>query len=187
MINKFVLAFLFIVGGISLQAQNIEKEDPWLGEIKAGVRIQKTQKLYWENGVTLDITSPKVVDNRIHFGLSYVTSRLGSAMGSNAIKQDNYLLSVGYDFRPARNLQPFTRLNFGYFHADYESAIFDELTNNAFIFSADAGLTYEFKVPITLSLSAGYNINTGNGSEGPGTLYPVFYQMSMYYSLFKKK
>lgn len=186
MIKKYVLAFLFIVGSISLQAQNSEQEDPWLGEIKAGIRIQKTQKLYWENGFTLDITSPKVVNNRLHLGLSYVTSRLGSAMGSNAIKQDNFLLSLGYHFRPERNLQPFTRINMGYFHADYESPIFDDLANNAFIFSADAGLSYEFKAPITIGLSAGYNLNTGNGSDGPGTLHPVFYQMSIYYTLLKK-
>ena len=74
----------------------------------------------------------------------------------------------------------------GYFHADYESAIFDVLPNAAFLFSIDAGLSYEFKVPLTINLSAGYNLNTGTGSDGPGTLYPVFYQMSIYYTLFKK-
>ena len=186
--NKiFVLAFLFITSVISVQAQTSEKEDTWLGEIKGGVRIQKTQKLYWENGFSLDFTSPKILDSRLHLGLSYVTSRLGSAMGTNAIKQDNYLLGLGYHFRPQKKLQPFTRLNMGYFHADYESAIFDDLTNNAFIFAVDAGLSYEFEVPFTIDLSVGYNLNNGDGSDGPGTLYPVFYQMSIYYTLFKKK
>jgi len=75
----------------------------------------------------------------------------------------------------------------GYFHADYEYAIFDVLPNNTFLFSLDAGLEYEFKAPITLNLSAGYNLNSGTGSAGPGTLFPVFYQMSIYYTLFKKQ
>ncbi len=41
----------------------------------------------------------------MHFGLSYVTTRLGSALGTNAIKQDNYLLNVGYFFRNQKKLQ----------------------------------------------------------------------------------
>lgn len=184
--KKFFLAFLFITSVICLQAQTSGADDIWLGELKGGIRIQKTQKLYWENGFALDFSSPKIVDSRIHIGLSYVTSRLGSAMGTNAIKQDNYLLSMGYYFRPQKSLQPFTQLNMGYFHADYESAIFDVLPNDAFLFSIDAGLSYEFQIPVTLNLSAGYNLNTGTGSDGPGTLYPVFYQMSIYYTLFKK-
>lgn len=185
MTKKYVLAFLFITSSICMQAQSSTEDDGWSGELKGGVRIQKTQKLYWENGFTLDYTSSKILNNRGHLGLSYVTSRFGSAMGTNAIKQDNFLLSFGYYFRPQKTLQPFTRLNTGYFHADYESDIFDELPNNAFILSADAGLSYEFEAPFTVNLSIGYNLNTGNGSSGPGTLYPVFYQMSLYYTIFK--
>ncbi|GAB2768956.1 hypothetical protein GCM10010465_12850 [Actinomadura fibrosa] len=170
-----------------LQAQTTETQEAWLGELKGGIRIQKAHELYWENGFTLDLTSPKLLDNRFHLGMSYVTSRLGSAMGSNAIKQDNFLLSLGYHFRPEKKLQPFTRLNTGYFHSDYEYDIFRDLDNNALLFSVDAGLSYEFKFPITLDLSVGYNFNTGDGSEGPGTLFPLFYQMSIYYTILNKK
>jgi hypothetical protein len=77
-------------------------------------------------------------------------------------------------------------LNTGYFHADYEEDIFDVLPNNAFLFSVDAGLSYEFRIPLTVSLSAGYNLISGTGTSGPGTLYPVFYQMSVFYTIFKK-
>ena len=37
-----------------MQAQTSGAEDAWLGELKGGIRIQKTQKLYWENGFALD-------------------------------------------------------------------------------------------------------------------------------------
>jgi hypothetical protein len=185
--KKIVLTFLFITSVICLQAQTFSTENARFGDLKGGVRIQKTQKLYWENGFAVDFASPKIADSRVHFGMSYVTTRLGSAMGSNAIKQDNFLLSLGYHFRHQKKLQPFTRLNMGYFHADYEFAIFDVLPNTAFLFSIDAGLSYEFEVPFTINLSTGYNFNTGSGSAGPGTLYPIFYQMSIYYSLLKKK
>jgi hypothetical protein len=185
--KKFVLAVLFISSVLCLQAQSSGTNKGWPGELKGGIRIQKAQKLYWENGFSLDYASPKIADSRIHFGISYVTSRLGSAIGSNAIKQDNYLFSVGYHFRHKKQLQPFIRLNTGYFHADYEDDIFNVLPNSAYLMSADAGLCYEFKIPLTVSLSAGYNLNSGSGSSGPGTLFPFYYQMSIFYTLFKNK
>ncbi len=183
----FYLSILFISFVLCAQAQSSGTNNGWPGELKGGIRIQKAQKLYWENGFTFDFASPKIANSRIHLGASYVTTRLGSAMGTNAIKQDNYLISGGYYFRHQKQFQPFTRLNTGYFHADYEEAIFDVLPNNAFLFSIDAGLSYELKIPLTFSLSAGYNLNSGSGTSGPGTLYPVFYQMSIYYTLLKQK
>jgi hypothetical protein len=186
MTKKIVISVLFIASVLCSQAQNPDTKDGWLGELKGGIRIQKTQKLYWENGFGFDFTSPKIADQSIHFGLSYVTSRLGSAMGTNAIKQDNFLVSSAYHFRHQKDLQPFTRLNLGYFHADYENAIFDVLPNSSVLLSLDAGLSYEFKAPLTINLSAGYNLISGKGSSGPGTLFPFYYQMSIYYTLFKK-
>lgn len=187
MTKKLVLSILFVISVCCLQAQSVSPQNGWLGELKGGIRIQKAQKLYWENGVSFDFTSPKILDRRIHFGASYVTSRLGSAMGSNAIRQDNFLISSAYHFRHKKQLQPFARVNLGFFHADYEDAVFDVLPNKSLLLSLDAGLSYEFRVPITLNLSAGYNFNSGTGSAGPGTLFPVFYQMSVYYTILKQK
>lgn len=155
-----------------------------LGELKVGLRIQKAQKLYWENGLGLDYTNPKFLDSRLHLGASYATSRLGSALGTNAIKQDHYLVNVAYHFRHQKQLQPFARLNLGYFYADYEDAVFDVLPHSAFMTSIDAGISYEFKFPLTLNLSAGYNLNAGTGVAGPGTLFPIFYQLSFLYTIF---
>jgi hypothetical protein len=187
MTSKLVLSILFVVSVLFSQAQNSGSKDGWLGELKGGIRIQKAQKLYWENGIAFDFTSPRIADQSIHFGASYVTSRLGSALGSNAIKQDNFLLSSAYHFRHKKELQPFTRLNLGYFRADYEDPIFDILPNKSFLLSLDAGLSYEFKFPLTINLSAGYNLFSGNGSSRPGTLYPFFYQMCIYYTILKQK
>ena len=184
--RKFALSLLFIASFLCIKAQSSEIEKDWIGDLNIGVRIQKAQKLYWENGLALDFTSPKIANKHIHLGFSYVTTRLGSAMGTNAIKQDNFLVNVGYFFRNEKKLQPFTRLNTGYFYADYESEIFDELQNSALLLSIDTGLSYKFNAPITLHLSAGYNLNSGNGASGPGTLFPVFYQMSIFYNIFKK-
>jgi hypothetical protein len=187
MAKRKVLIVLFLFSFNCLPLQLASQNKNWPVELKGGIRIQKAQKLYWENGVSFDYSSQRMLDNRLHFGVSYVTTRLGSAMGSNAIKQDNFLVSTGYYFRHKKQLQPFTRLNLGYFHADYESAIFDVLPNKAFLLSLDAGISYEFKFPLTINLSAGYNFNAGTGSAGPGTLFPVFYQMSIYYTILKQQ
>ncbi len=172
---------------LQIQAQTPVEKHICQRELRGGIRLQKAQKLYWENGIAFDYASSKLANHKIHLGAGYVTTRLGSAMGSNAIKQDNFVVSGAYHFRSRKPLQPFARLNTGYFHADYEKAIFDDIPNTALLLSVDGGLYYNFKAPFTASLSAGYNLNTGSGSSGPGTLYPVFYQMTIYYTLLKSK
>ena len=184
MIKKVILTFMLLILYSGLKAQSDSSITNH--ELKAGIRVQKTQKLYWENGFAIDYTCSKLWDKRIHLGFSYVTSRLGSAINSNAIKQDNYLLSAAYHFRRNASLQPIARLNIGYFYADMEDPIFNELQNTALLISIDAGLYYQFDFPLTIGLTAGYNLSSGNGTSGPGSLYPIFYQMSLFYTLFKK-
>lgn len=173
---------LMIMAPVCLQAQSANSKG---GVLKGGLRFQKTQKLYWENGFTIDYTHQKLYDERIHVGVSYATSRLGSALGSNALRQDNFLISPAFYFRHRKQLQPFARLNAGFFMADYENEIFDVLPNTSMLLSLDAGLSYELKLPLTFNLSAGYNVISGSGSAGPGTLFPFYYQLSIYYTLFK--
>jgi len=185
MTNKIVLLSLFIALFLGSYAQSDSQSEGRLIELKAGFRFQKTQKLYWENGITVDFTAKKLWDKRIHFGLSYISSRLGSAIKSNAVKQDNILFSTSLHFMHKKQFQPLVRVNLGYFYADYEEQIFDVLQNTAFLFSLEGAVTYEFKVPFVLSLGTGINLNTGNGMEGAGTLFPFYYQLSITYTFLK--
>jgi hypothetical protein len=143
--------------------------------LDAGIRLQKTVGLYYENGVTAQYN----LNRRWAGGISFVSSRLGSAIGTNALKQDNFILSGAYHFRPAKKLKPFVRLNTGYFHADYESEIFKSLPNSSLLASLDAGISYQFKSPLKINFSAGYNSISGDGLSSPGTLYPIFLQSSI--------
>ncbi|MGZ3751329.1 MAG: hypothetical protein ACXVAU_08650, partial [Mucilaginibacter sp.] len=115
----------------------------------------------------------------------YVTSRLGTALNSNAIKQDNFLLSTAYYFRKNHLIRPFTRMNAGYFAADYGDKIFNVLPRESLLLSADAGICFQTHSPLKIATSLGYNFITGNGLTGPGTLYPVFYQVTISWSIFK--
>ncbi len=177
-INCFMLmAIMLIVHSANAQEKNIA-----LGPV-----FQQTIKLYLENGIGVDYCSPSVLNNRLHLKAAYVTSRLGSAIGSNAIKQGNFTVGADWRFRPERALQLFAGMNTGFFHAGYESDIFDDLPKTSFMLQGEAGLAYAFKkAPVNSSLSYGYNIITGNGIKGPGTLFPAFALLKVYYRLSEK-
>ncbi|SFQ77744.1 hypothetical protein [Hymenobacter arizonensis] len=153
--------------------------------LEAGLRFQKTLNLYYENGLTVQYRNPGLLSNRLQVGLTYVSSRLGSAIGSNAIKQDNVFLSGAYLFRMQRTVHPFVRANAGWFRADYESEIFKNLTNSSPTVSTELGVLVPTKYRFNAAASVGYNLITGDGSDSPGTLFPLFYQLSLTYSIFK--
>ena len=124
--------------------------------------------------------------DRLYFGFTYITSRLGTALNSNAIKQDNFLFSPAYYFRRKHIWRPFVRINAGYFAADYGSKIFDVLPSKSLLLSSDAGISIQTSLPLKISASLGYNFITGNGINNvPGTIYPVFYQLTLSWNILK--
>jgi hypothetical protein len=148
-----------------------------------GLRSQKSFGLYFENGVVWQVSSENIAKNQLSLGLGYTTSRLGSAIGNNAIKQDNYQIWLSYYFNKAHRIYPFVSLGSGYFSADYESDDFKVLDHSSALFSATAGFEYNTPILLKMNLALGYNFISGNGLEGPGTLYPVFAQLNFYYPL----
>lgn len=157
-------------------------------ELDLGIRIQKTNGMYWENGISAQYTFAGFKPKQFYVGFDYVTSRLGTAFNSNAIKQDNYLFSGSWLFNKSKDYHLVTRLNFGYFFADYEDNIFSEIPNSSFLFSPEIGFTYNFnKFPIRLNLGLGYYIITADEGYSPGTLQPLYYHLDLYYTLFKTK
>jgi hypothetical protein len=155
--------------------------------LDAGARFQKTTNLYYENGVALSYSNKHLLPDKLYFGFTYVSSRLGTAINSNAIKQDNYLLSAGWYFRRSHIVRPFVRVNGGYFAADYGDKIFAALPQNSLLLSTDAGISFQTHTPLKIATSLGYNLITGNGLSGPGTLYPVFYQITLSWNIFNHK
>ncbi|WP_310558307.1 hypothetical protein [Flavobacterium sp.] len=155
--------------------------------IKVGVRLQKTQEMYWENGISTQYSFAKFKPNQFFIGFDYVTSRLGSACSSNAIKQDNYIFSGSWLFNKNKPYHFVTRLNLGYFYSDLESDIFKDVPNTSFLFSPELGFTYDFKkVPISLNLGTGFYVITAKEGYSPGTLQPLYFHFDIYYKLFKK-
>ncbi|WP_166690787.1 hypothetical protein [Fibrivirga algicola] len=151
--------------------------------LDVGIRLQQSINLYAENGITAHYTNPKLAHQRLYVGFSYVTSRLGSALGSNAIKQDNVLLSASYYFWMKRQIRPVIKANVGYFAASYGAEVFSELPNTSLLASPEVGFAYCPAFPLKINASVGFNLLTGNGMTGPGTLYPVFVQTSITWNL----
>ncbi len=152
-----------------------------------GIRLQQTVNLYNENGVALAYSPSNKRNDKLYFGFSYVTSRLGSAFNSNAIKQDNILVSAAWLLRKNHIIRPFGRLNTGFFHSNYGDKIFNDLPNSSLLFSPDLGISFETNKPLKFSTSFGYNLITGDGLSGPGTLFPAYYQLTTSWSVFQKK
>jgi len=179
-VKRFLLpAIIILFARFSANAQS--------SVLDVGLRLQKAVNLYYENGFAINYSSKSLMPDRLYFGFSYVTSRLGTAFNSNAIKQDNYLLSSAYYFRKKHLIRPFIRANAGYFSADYGDKIFDVLPRKSLLLSADAGISFQTNLPLKISTSLGYNFITGNGLSGPGTLYPVFYQVTLSWNIFNRK
>jgi hypothetical protein len=174
--HTYFLVLLIIMAVHSVNAQS--------SILDAGVRLQQTVNLYNENGIALSYSNKNILPDRLYFGFSYATSRVGTAFNSYAIKQDNYLVSAAWYFRQGHVVRPFARLNTGYFSADYGEAIFNVLPRSSALLSSDFGLCFQTGLPLKISTSLGYNFITGNGLSGPGTLYPVFYQLTLSWNIF---
>lgn len=156
--------------------------------LNLGVKFQKTHSLYWENGLSVQYSFKSFKPDQFYIGVDYVTSRLGSAISSNALKQDNMVASLAWHFRKNKSFRIITKLNLGIFKADLEEEIFSELPSGTTIIAPELGVSYDFKnYPIKLNLGLGFNANITNGGQSPGTQQPLFYHLSIFYKLPTKK
>ncbi len=151
-------------------------------EISAGLKFQQSVGMYNENGITLEFSSHDFLDNALTFGASYITSRIGTALQSKAIPQDNFLFHTSYYFLHNKPFRPLVKLNAGYCFADYESSLFDEIDASMPLLSLETGARYAFDVPLIVQAGIGYNLITSDGSSGIGTVYPLFVQCSLMWS-----
>lgn len=140
--------------------------------------IRKTQAMYWENGVGVEFTHDKLFDRRLYFAASYITSRLGSAMGTNALKQDYLIAGADWRTKIRPSLWWTAGLSTGVFFVDYEDAMFSNLPATSPLMAVETGLVWKAG-PLNVKLQLGYNLISGNGNNVPGSLFPVYYQLNI--------
>jgi hypothetical protein len=67
--------------------------------------------------------------------------------------------------------------------ADYDAEMFNVLDRSSMLLSANSGLEWTTPVQLKINMALGYNLISGNGLKGPGTLYPLFAQLNFFYPL----
>lgn len=159
----------------------LSAQQPAKPSFNAGIRIQKSVGFYYINGLTAEMNSPRILNNRLTLGMNLLFSRLGSSFMNNGIGCHEIQLSAIRYFRPEKHFKPLFRLNTGIAWARYGSDVFGEIPRSSALLSLEPGMAYDFNKPVRLSLSLGYNMITGSGDKGYGLLWPLFVQFSGLY------
>ena len=177
--------FLIIIALSFLSQPTFSQDSTKNYTLEIGIRCKKFTGFYWENGITGEFSSPKILKGKVSFGLNLVSSRLGSAISSNALPTLETELSILKYFRTNKAFQPLVQLNIGYAHANY-GPLFASIPNNGALLSLEAGVSFSLPVlkkHIKLKATGGYNFLNGNGSRGMGTVYPFYGQFSILYGI----
>lgn len=178
----FIIILFFITFSNSFGVIIPLKEKPF--KFFVGLNFKKYNSFYWENGFQANYYNKNL---HLTLGANFETTLLGSAMNSNALKQYNFSIFIDREFEllPRTVIKP--RLNLGYFYADYESNIFNKLNNSTITISPELVLQITplalFSKELKLEFSSGYNIIHGDGTNGLGTLYPLYFRINILYQI----
>jgi len=178
---KFLIA-LFLLTSVSF----LNAQDSLYTSIEVGVRSKKYTGFYWENGITAEFYSAKILGKLpLRSGFNLTSSSLGTAFNSNAISMTNFDVFLSYYFRKDRKLKPTTRLNLGYVHTnlgDYFEK--QNFKNNSMVAGLEVGMSYQLPYQFRLIATGGMNLFTVNNKHNLGSsIYPVFGQISLIYAV----
>lgn len=177
--NMVLILILLTVGTNSVQTAIGQKSMTY---VELGIRLQKSHRFYWENGFSAAYRSSKLLHQKLAIGINFLSSQLGTALISNAIRQEQYLMFGAYQLNPStKRIHPYVQFNVGYLKAHLNPAYFQNITNTSWLSSLEIGAASTFQKKMHLKLSMGYNVITGNGSQGVGSIYPLFFQGTAQY------
>jgi hypothetical protein len=151
--------------------------------ISAGGRFKKYVGFYMQNGISAEFSSSKILNKKVSFGLNIVSSKLGTALLNNAIPTLEVELSAIKYFRVTKKVNPFVRLNTGFASANFGDERFDNITNKSALLSVETGVKTKVYKSFDVLLGGGLNAITGNGFSNLGTIYPLYYQISLMYRI----
>lgn len=129
-------------------------------------------------GLQVSYASEAIAGGRPRFSFSYSTTRLSTALGSNALTEDRFQLGAGWYFRRARRISPYLGLNVGYTRFNREDEeLFALLDNSAPILTLLAG------AEVTVHPSLRANANVGYSHLQSSTVYPLVAGLGLHYRL----
>ncbi len=142
---------------------------------------QKTQELYYENGFLVEFTHPSLWKERIQFEAGYISTRLGSALNSEAFLIDEYLIATSLHFRPQRKFDPYLQIRSGIWHHDpgVSAEWAQEFVETEAILALAGGFQWNI-VPKWggLDLGLGYQV-----LEKSDLQFPLFYHIGLRFNL----
>jgi hypothetical protein len=173
---------LLIVLIILIQPFTFSQDTTNTVQLELGLRTKKYVGFYWVNGLSLEISTHKIASGSLHLGVNLASSSFGSAFRSNAIPTFETEIAIIKYFRDKKSFQPITRLNLGYSKAFYGEG-FSNITSTGMLCSIETGFQYRIIKKLTANLFGGYNLFTGNGINGLGTIYPIYIGITTKYDL----
>ena len=169
---------LLIVLIILIQPFTFSQDTTNTVQLELGLRTKKYVGFYWVNGLSAEFSTYKIAKGSLHLGVNLASSIFGSAFRSNAIPTLETELAIIKYFRYTKSFQPITRLNLGYSKAFYGEG-FSNITSKGMLCSIETGFQYRIIKKLTANLFGGYNLFTGNGINGLGTIYPIYYGLGL--------
>lgn len=127
-------------------------------------------------GFQVSYASDRIARGRPRFSFRYSTTRLSTALGSNALTEDRFQIGAAWYFRRTRTISPFIGLHVGYTRFDRENEeIFALLDNSAPILSLIAGTELKLLPSLRASASLGYSHLQSS------TVYPLVRGIGLHY------
>lgn len=137
--------------------------------------------LYTQFGISASVSHKKILNGHPQATLFATTSRLGVIAGKNVLKNENWLLTAAWHFRPGTYVDPFAGIDIGVTHFDRENEkLFKRLPNTAPLFNVRAGIAATvWGDRLRPLLDGGFAI------VQPSTVFPLFFGVKLSYDVMK--
>jgi hypothetical protein len=168
---RIVVAALALCAGTSTSAESQQRP-----LVLVGAYVESNYST--QPGLQVSYGSPALLSGRPRFSLSYSTTRLATALGSNALVEDRLQTGAAWYFRPDRRVKPYTVMNLGFTRFDREDdGLFELLENTALIGSLSAGIEGRLHQALRASGSIGYS------ALHSSTVYPFVATLGVHYDV----
>lgn len=168
------VALLLLVGIITVR---VSAASDW--SVPVGLGFE--HNLYTQFGICASVSHQKILGGHPQATLFATTSRLSVIAGKNVLKNENWLLTAAWHFRPGTYIDPFAGIDIGINHFDRENEqLFKRLPNTALLFNVRIGIAATvWGDRLRPLLDGGFAI------VQPSTVFPLFFGAKLSYDVMK--
>jgi hypothetical protein len=136
---------------------------------------------YTQFGVCASVSHKNILGGHPQATLFATTSRLGAIAGNNVLKNENWLLTAAWHFRPGTYVDPFAGIDLGVVHFDRENEkLFSRLHTTAPMFNIRVGIAATvWGDRLRPLLDGGFAVVQSS------TVFPLFFGAKLSYDVMK--